>query len=180
MKQRYTQIDQEDNPRSPPTAPTEDHRTKYARIRKQIFTKIEALCWVIVAFIVFTQTDFLRNLLKNPEANQLFLKIYLVSVGASFSVIFFVSVVLPIQGYQNFEDYSPYILAVNNFFMIFAFLSCIVAVYPIYGLWSLLMVPVMVFGFLMITHFIPCKGNWNTFFLYLVFCGVLLYGYYFN
>ena len=174
MNPKYRPIDK----KAPDNKEEEENpQDKYERIRSTILKKIEALIWVIVSVMVFVKTKFLHHLLHNDKANQIFLKIYLLSGGACFSILFFVTVVLPYRGYNRFEDYSENILIINNFFMIIAFLSCITAIFPIFSFWSLLMVPLFCMGFMMTAHFIPFKGNTNTLVQYLVFIAIFIYGY---
>ena len=93
------------------------------------------------------------------------------------AIVIVVSVILPYLGYKDYEDYSPRITHLGSACMLISFLSLIIATYPIYKAWSLLIVPILCFGFMMLAHFIPFDGKLNTFIIFTAF-GLLCWHFY--
>jgi hypothetical protein len=146
----------------------------------KIRSKIEAVVWVVVFFVVYHKTRIIKEMFTNPKINQLFLKLFLVGFGVNFMIIIFVAVVLPLWGFDRYEDYSSQITPFGSVIMLISFLSAIISVYPVYGILSILIIPILGMGFLMISQFIPLKGNLNSLVLFAIFSVLLVYGYYFH
>ena len=179
MNARYEKIKREENlsENLKKKEAENDYKKKYANIRKQIFLKTEALIWVVVSFLIFDRTNFLKNLLLNKKCNQLFLKINLLSTGAGITIVLYATIILPFFKKES-EKLSNKLVILTNFFMIFAFLSCFITIFPVYRWWTILIIPIQCMGLLMLGHFIPFKGGLNTFLTYFVLGLIFLYGYF--
>ena len=175
-RQTYTSLRKHEHDESrQKTAATELSDTwSYAR------TKIEALVWVAIFFFVFERTKIVKELFNNPKINELFLMIFLFAFGINFAIILFVSIAIPCMGYERYEDYSPHITPLGSVIMAVGFFSLVIAIFPVYGFWSLLIVPILGMGFLMFAHFIPLQGNANSLVLFCIFTCLLLYGHYYH
>ena len=139
------------------------------------------MAWCIATFILLYYSRFFKELIDSPKKNDLFYEIFIISFFINLFLSIFVSLILPACGYKNDEEFSPYLvfigknhkMALNNKkgsgCLVLSILSIIVALFPIYGFWILLMIPVISLGFLMSSHLIPCKGTLNTIILYLLY-----------
>ena len=175
-RQSYTSLKRNEHDETAPVSRPKELSNTWGYIR----TKIEALIWTLVFFFVFKRTKIVKELFNNPQINELFLMIFLIAFGINFAIIVFVSLVVPYLGYEKYEDYSPHITPLGSVIMAVGFFSLIIAIYPVYGLWSLLIVPILGMGFLMFAHFIPLKGNANSLILFCIFTGLLVYGRYYH
>ena len=54
--------------------------------------------------------------------------------------------------------------------------SLIIAIWPVYGWWAILFVPIMSMGVLMLNHFVPFEGIANTLILYTYLILLIVYG----
>jgi hypothetical protein len=171
-RQSYAKLKRHENDEIPKASPQQQLSDTWSYIR----TKIEALVWITIFLFVFERTKIVKELFNNPKINELFLTIFITAFGINFAIILFVSLVVPYLGYQKYEDYSPHITPFGSVVMAVGFFSLIIAIYPVYGLWSLLIVPILGMGFLMFAHFIPLHGNANSLVLFCIFTGLLVYG----
>ena len=179
MNSRYEKLKKKENSINSKTNTSgqTNYRKKYQQIRKKIFLKAEALVWIVASFLIYDRTNFLKNLLLNKKCNQLFLKINLLSTWAGITIILYATVILPLLK-KDSEKLTNKLVILTNFFMIFAFLSCFVTIFPVFRWWTLVMIPVQCMGLLMLGHFIPFNGMLNTLLTYFVLILVFLYGYF--
>lgn len=140
--------------------------------------KIEAGVWVAVFLFTFDRSQIVKQLFTNERVTRPFLIIFLTCLGINFSVTLFILYLNYAKGIRNYEEYSSAITPMSATAGFIGFLSFIVAIFPVYGFLSLVIVPVLAFGIMMFSAFIPFRGELNVFFLFLIMLLLVYVGYY--
>ena len=141
--------------------------------------KVEALLWILVFAFIYHKTEIVKEIFTNPKISHGFLLVFKVTVGINFVCCLYVLYITYYLKIKNYDEYSTFITPVAAVSVLISFFSFIVVIFPIYGFKSFLIAPFLSFGFMMISHFIPFKGELNTLTLFLIFLGLIYFGYHF-
>lgn len=134
--------------------------------REYVRMKAEAAVWVAIFLYTFHKSQFVKQLLTNPRVTQPFLTLFSVCLGVNLSVTIFILYLTYARGIRDYESYSPNITPFAAVSGLIGFLSLLVAVFPVYGFLSFVVVPALTFGLFMFSAFIPFKGELNVFCLF--------------
>lgn len=159
--------------------PRENIHKKTLEWSNYIKCKIEAGIWVILFLFTFHKTEFVKQLLTNSRVTKTFLTVFFVCFGINIAICVFILVLTLVLKFRDYEEYSPLITPFSAVSGLVGFISLIIAVFPVYGFLSLLIVPLLGFGLMMFSHFIPLKGDLNTFCLTLLLGGMSYYQYHY-
>ena len=81
--------------------------------RQKIKRIFESLAWCIATFILLYYTRFFKELIDSQKKNELFYEIFLISFFINLFLSIFVSLILPLCGYKNDEEFSPYLVFIG-------------------------------------------------------------------
>lgn len=141
-------------------------------------SKIEAGIWIAAFIFTFHKSQIVKQLFTNPRVTQPFFILFLTCLGINFAVTLFILYLNYFKNIRDYETYSPQITPFAAVAGFIGFTSLIVAIFPIYGFLSLVIVPVLGFGLMMFSAFIPAKGELVTFGLFAIMAAFAAIGYY--
>ena len=133
-----------------------------------------SLFWAGVGALTVYYTNFFHHLFRNPNINDLFFEISMTGYTIIMCLMIFSSFIMPrISGITNIEEYNPKLVSIGAVVGLVSVLSLIVAIWPVWGWWSLLIFLFLWKGFFSLAVFLPGGDIGNMIFLALVTCMIL-------
>lgn len=153
MSSRYTRLNTSEN------GGEADSKKKHAERVERIQTKIHALIWVSLAVATVYYTDFIKVILTDKRINRMPLNLSIVSMVIVVAILVYLCVYLPIfekiRDYRMWDIHCPNMIPMLTGAGASCIVSLVVAMWPVWGLLSPLLVFFLMMGFMFLAHFIP-------------------------
>lgn len=112
--------------------------------------------WVVVGGFTLYFSNFFHHLFRNPNINELFFEISVAGYTIVFGLMIFSSFIMPrISGKTNIEDYNPRLVSVGAVVGLVSVISLIIAIWPVWGWYSLPIFIGLWKGFFSLSVFLP-------------------------
>eukprot|EP00743_Colponemidia_sp_Colp-15_P006506 GILK01007005.1.p1 GENE.GILK01007005.1~~GILK01007005.1.p1 ORF type:complete len:201 (+),score=26.18 GILK01007005.1:280-882(+) len=158
----------------------EDERMAERERRKKIWVdrlnwmsvKAHASFWVVAASSVIYYTNFFRVIWEHPNVNYLFFRLGLMGLGINIAIIFYLSIYLPYiaRVEEEWDIYCPRVIPVATVVGISNSICFSVALWPVWGWVTLIILAVLFMGLMMTAHFLP-SGFLGTVLISAIFFG---------
>jgi uncharacterized membrane protein HdeD (DUF308 family) len=166
--------EEEDVGLSKKDGPAEAHYQRREELADKILMYLRNGFWVIVAAIVIYYSNFFHHLFRNPNVNELFFQITVAGYTFLVALMLFASIIMPrIAGTSDIEEYNPKLVPIGAVVGFVSVISLIIAIWPVWGWWSLLIFISIWKGFFGLSVFLPGGDIGNTLFL-LINAGTVL------
>jgi hypothetical protein len=105
-------------------------------------------------------------LFKNPNINELFFQLSMTGYTMIVCLMVFSTFIMPrIAGTSDIEEYNPKLVPIGAAVGFISVISLIIAIWPVWGWWSLLIFIVLWKGFFGLSVFLPPGDLGNALFL---------------
>ena len=122
--------------------------------------------WVIVAAVTIYYSNFFHHLFKNPNINEFFFQLSMTGYTMIVCLMVFSTFIMPrIAGTSDIEEYNPKLVPIGAAVGFISVISLIIAIWPVWGWWSLLIFIVLWKGFFGLSVFLPPGDLGNALFL---------------
>jgi hypothetical protein len=122
--------------------------------------------WAIVAGVTIYYSNFFHHLFKNPNINELFFQLSMTGYTMIVCLMVFSTFIMPrIAGTSDIEEYNPKLVPIGAAVGFISVISLIIAIWPVWGWWSLLIFIVLWKGFFGLSVFLPPGDLGNALFL---------------
>lgn len=122
--------------------------------------------WVIIAGVTIYYSNFFHHLFKNPNINELFFQLSMTGYTMIVCLMVFSTFIMPrIAGTSDIEEYNPKLVPIGAAVGFISVISLIIAIWPVWGWWSLLIFIVLWKGFFGLSVFLPPGDFGNALFL---------------
>jgi hypothetical protein len=136
-----------------------DAKKKHAERVERIQTKLHAALWVIVACCVVSYTDFIKVILTDGRINRMPLNLAVMAMVVIVSILCYLCVYLPIfekiSDYRMWEVHCPNMIPMLTGAGAVCIISLTTAMWPVWGIFSPVLVFFLMMGFMFVAHFIP-------------------------
>jgi hypothetical protein len=140
-------------------AEVKDAKKAHARRIERIQTKVHALFWVCAAIGIVYYTDFIKIILTDERVRRTPLNFAVVAMVIVMSVLLYLCVYLPvvlkISDYRMWEIHCPNMIPILTAAGAVCIVSLIVAMWPVWGMLSPVLVFFLMMGFMFLAHFMP-------------------------
>jgi hypothetical protein len=143
----------------------EERKKKWVGRLNHLSDRIHSIFWVLASVLTIYYSNFFYNIWENEKMNSLFFALSLISFGIFSSLTIYASFLVP--SFDDIEVTSPKLIPTATLFGFICFNSTLIAIWPVWGWYSPLMLVTMMMGYLMAGTFMP-KGNTGSV-LYLIF-----------
>ena len=134
----------------------EERKGKWVARLNYLTDRIHAVAWVLATIFVVYYSNFFFNIWQNPKVNTLFFSIALITFGIFASIAIYVSFAM--KNIDDVEVTAPRIIPVATMIGFICFNTSLIALWPVWGWYTPLMLFTMLMGYLMAGSFLP-KGN---------------------
>jgi hypothetical protein len=125
--------------------------------------------WLAVGVITIYYSNFFHHLFRNPNINDLFFQISIAGYTIIISLMLFTTFIMPrIAGTDNVEEYNPKLVSIGAVVGLVSVISLLVAIWPVWGWWSLGIFISIWKGFFSLAVFLPGGDIGNVIFLLLI------------
>lgn len=131
-----------------------------------LWNKLTALAWVIGGIVALHYSNFFEVILNSPKVNPMFGSVAVVSFAIFASLTLYSTFVLP--ACVEVEVAAPNLVYMAAALGFFSFLTTLIAVWPVYGWLTPVLIVAMLGGFVFFGTFLP-KGMIGSVLLVLAF-----------
>ena len=125
--------------------------------------------WLAVGVLTIYYSNFFHHLFRNPSINELFFQISIAGYTIIISLMLFTTFIKPrIAGTDNVEEYNPKLVSIGAVVGLVSAISLLVAIWPVWGWWSLAIFIAIWKGFFSLALFLPGGDIGNAIFLLLI------------
>lgn len=122
--------------------------------------------WVLVAVVTVYYSNFFHHLFRNPNINEFFFQLSMTGYTMIVCLMVFSTFIMPrIAGTSDIEEYNPKLIPIGAAVGFISVISLIIAIWPVWGWWSLLIFIVLWKGFFGLSVFLPPGDLGNALFL---------------
>lgn len=122
--------------------------------------------WVLVAVVTVYYSNFFHHLFRNPNINELFFQLSMTGYTMIVCLMVFSTFIMPrIAGTSDIEEYNPKLIPIGAAVGFISVISLLIAIWPVWGWWSLLIFIVLWKGFFGLSVFLPPGDLGNALFL---------------
>lgn len=134
----------------------EERKQKWVARLNHLSDRLHSIFWVFLSVATIYYSNFFYNLWQNPQINTLFFSISLTSFGIFSTLTIYATFFTP--SFDDIEITSPNLIPTATIFGFICFNSTLIAIWPVWGWYSPLMLITLMMGYLMAGTFLP-KGN---------------------
>lgn len=126
------------------------------------------LVWISLSCLIIYKTNFFRQVWENPKVNSFFLNLSLACAGFVFAIVTYTSVIAPCRlGREvDLEKDLPSLIPAMTLSGVTSFISSIMAMWPVWGIFTPIYMLVLFFGYSFSLMFLP-SGHLGTVCFYL-------------
>eukprot|EP00735_Rhodelphis_limneticus_P007905 TRINITY_DN20607_c0_g1::TRINITY_DN20607_c0_g1_i1::g.12363::m.12363 TRINITY_DN20607_c0_g1::TRINITY_DN20607_c0_g1_i1::g.12363 ORF type:complete len:160 (+),score=28.13,sp/Q9CZB9/TM128_MOUSE/28.68/2e-11,MFS_1/PF07690.11/0.00019,DUF912/PF06024.7/0.094,DUF912/PF06024.7/2.7e+03,FA_desaturase/PF00487.19/95,FA_desaturase/PF00487.19/3 TRINITY_DN20607_c0_g1_i1:90-569(+) len=132
-----------------------------ARIKQRemnrVWIKAEAVMWITVMLVVMYYTNFINIVLYDFHINRMYLFLAMACFGVDVVVFLYLAVYLKywVKTDKEWDEYSPYSIPIATVSGLLCGVFWILAIWAIWGWWSIPMLALYGMGLMMSANFIP-------------------------
>ena len=119
---------------------------------------LELFVWVFLFFFIFHKTKVIKIIFEGLQVNYNARIMLLLFILLDLILAFIVLVVLPLNGYSDYEDYSRKLTPISTISFFFTGILMTVTIWPSFKIFSLVIVPVLFLGLIVLLNFIPLRN----------------------
>lgn len=154
--QKYKRVPRAESGESQQREERERRRRKQESI-ENLNNKIHAFFWVVADILLLYATDFWNVCFNDDRLNRSFFNLGIVCSGVFTCLILYAAVWLPYvkRVTLDIQVYAPRLIPASTAFGVLASLGYIIGLWPVYGLFTPIILCVNFFSLIMATHFLP-------------------------
>uniref|UniRef100_A0A7S3IZ80 Transmembrane protein n=1 Tax=Strombidium inclinatum TaxID=197538 RepID=A0A7S3IZ80_9SPIT len=149
----------------------EARKRKWVRRINWCSDRIQALFWVAVSGLIIYKTNFFRQLWENDDISPMFMALTLVCLGINVMIMLYVTVGMPLKGQEADIEKVPKLIPVMSIASVLMPIFLVIAIWPIWGILSIIYVFVLSFGYIFALSFLP-GGRCGTLLFWLIVLGL--------
>eukprot|EP00347_Sterkiella_histriomuscorum_P020286 403338390 len=135
----------------------EARKRKWVRRFHMVNDRGQALCWITACAFMIYKTNFFRQVWENPHKVTFFFDLAMIGIGINIAFMLYMTVYLPYikRINEDFETYCPQLIPVVTVIGIVSFFSLLIALWPIWGWLTPIMMFILFMGYTMLLMFLP-------------------------
>jgi len=151
MVARYRRVAQTENPEE------QDVKKKRADRIERITSKLHAIVWIAASVAIIVYTQIFQNAMSDIRVNRTSLYAAVVCLVANLGIILYLTIWIPLvlKVTAPWDIYCPHLIPISTGLGLLCFILFMIALWPIYGMLTPLIITILLMGFLFTTHFVP-------------------------
>lgn len=151
-----------------------DERTRAKKVwvnrLDTLWRKINAAVWIAIASYTIWYTNFFRVIWEHPGVRRPYLNLGFTSLGFNIALLFYLAVYLEVikKIKDPWEKYEPRAIPAMIIAAVLSFFLFTVALWPVWGIFIVLIQMIFFMGFLNSGHFLP-GGFLGTLLMFVIF-----------
>eukprot|EP01015_Nassula_variabilis_P019878 TRINITY_DN3406_c0_g1_i3.p1 TRINITY_DN3406_c0_g1~~TRINITY_DN3406_c0_g1_i3.p1 ORF type:complete len:219 (+),score=25.09 TRINITY_DN3406_c0_g1_i3:50-706(+) len=156
--------------------PFEIRKKKVEKFLKWLRIKVEALLWCLACAITIYYTNFFRLIFEHPRINTLFLNIGMIGIGINSILGLYAGFYLPFikKNRDPIDQVNPRAVQLGAIAGVTTFITIIIAIWPLWGWLSILIIFVFFMAIINVNHFLPANDLGSVMF------GAIFFGAFFT
>jgi len=155
-----------------PLTQREKAKKKWVARLNWVWKKITAACWVVAAVFTIWYTNFFRVIWESPLVNRTYFHLALACLMFNMTMLFYLAIwCASIKGIPDpWETHNPKVIPVMAVVGLVTLCFFFFALWPVWGMLTLVIQFVFFLGFLNAGHFLP-SGALGSILMFVIFFG---------
>ena len=124
---------------------------------EQVSNKIHAFLWIVADILLLYLTDFWNVCVGDDRVNRTAFNLGVVCLGVFSCLICYAAIWMPYVKHVNMDVqlYAPRLIPTASIFGVLASISFLVGLWPVFGIFTPIILTINFFSLIMTAHFLP-------------------------